>query len=91
MTDKRDRRRKKNCEYAKKDRGERSMRKSVRQEKKRQKRIGSKKTIIKKLCFIQRANNNKGKKEENDGIEICTIYVLERYPQKTKVKDRKEI
>ena len=52
MTDKRDRRRKKNCEYAKKDRGERYMRKSVRQKKKRQKRIGSKKTIIKKLCFI---------------------------------------
>ena len=35
MTDKRDRRRKKNCEYAKKDRGERYMRKSVRQEKKK--------------------------------------------------------
>ena len=41
---------------------------------KRQKRIGSEKTEIKNICFIQTIDNNKGKKEENNRIEVCKIY-----------------
>ena len=45
---------------------------------KRQKRIGSEKTKIKNVCFIQTIDNNKGKKEENDRTEVCTIYLCWR-------------
>ena len=41
--------------------------------------------------FREYINSNKGKKVENDGSEVYTIYMCwRRYPQETQVKDRKD-
>ena len=53
--------------YTKRDRGERQKvkdRESRTQEQKKTENV-----------FIQKIDSNKGKKEENKGIEVCTIYL----------------
>ena len=57
--------------YAKNDR-----RKVDDIKRKSQKRIGYEKIKIKKnICLIQRIDNNKKRQEENNRIEVCSIYL----------------
>ena len=47
----------------------------LHRKRKRQERRGSEKTKIKKYMFHLEKHNNKGNKVENNGIEVCTIYL----------------